>query len=99
MDQSKVIKSAQIEYLGRWVDRAHFRAFVYNDKEQKLARSYEEFSNLLASGLWFASKQLSEAAILKVAKSTPLNEEVPIDEVKIRREKTKNQFKAVNSGK
>ena len=47
----------QFQYLGRWVNKEHFRAFVYNDKgEQKLADSYNEFESLTESGIWFASK-------------------------------------------
>ena len=63
MDQSnKIVKlkglhEGQFQYLGRWVDKEHFRAFVYSDKgEQRLAESYNEFQSLTASGLWFASK-------------------------------------------
>ncbi len=88
MDQSKPVKAGQVEYLGRWVDRAHFCAFVYNKEGQRLAKSYDEFSNLLASGLWFASKKLLEAAILKVADSTPLEVELPKAEVEVLVEST-----------
>jgi hypothetical protein len=49
--------SGQVEYLGRWVDKQNFRVFVYNEKEQRLASSYEEFINLTSSGLWFESKE------------------------------------------
>lgn len=43
----------QILYLGRWVSREHFRAFVFNSTGQKLANSYEEFSEMISSGVWF----------------------------------------------
>lgn len=46
----------QVEYQGRWVDKIHFRAFVYNEKEQKLAGSHEEYEKLISSGLWFSSR-------------------------------------------
>ena len=47
----------QFQYLGKWVDKENFRAFLYNEKgEQKLANSYKEYESLTASGLWFASK-------------------------------------------
>jgi hypothetical protein len=56
----------QVLYLDRWVDKASFRTFVYNEKgEQKLANSYVEFESLTASGIWFASKP---DASLKVEK-------------------------------
>ncbi len=49
--------SGQVEYLGRWVDTLHFRAYVYNDSGQKLANSYAEFQDLISSGLWFKTKE------------------------------------------
>ena len=50
-------KEGQFQYLGRWINKENFRAFVYNEKcEQKLANSYQEFESLTASGIWFASK-------------------------------------------
>lgn len=48
-------KNDQVQYLGRWVNKEHFRAFVYNEKgEQQLAKSYEHFESLIGSGVWFA---------------------------------------------
>jgi len=50
-------QEGQFQYLDRWVDKQHFRAFVYNEKgEQKLANDYKEFESLMASGIWFSSK-------------------------------------------
>ncbi len=47
----------QFNYLGRWVDKHTFRAFVYNEKgAQQLADSYNQFESLIATGLWFAEK-------------------------------------------
>lgn len=62
MDQSKHISNDQFLYLGRWVDKKHFCAFVY-DKEgnQRLAGSHKDFENLIASGIWFASKPEPDA--------------------------------------
>lgn len=51
------IVDSQVLYLGRWVSREHFRAFVYNSCEQKIANSYKEFSDLISSGVWFAEKK------------------------------------------
>jgi hypothetical protein len=59
MDQSKKNANAvdQFMYLGRWTNKAHFRAFVYNiEGGQQLAGSYPEFEKMIASGLWFAAK-------------------------------------------
>lgn len=49
------IENPQVLYQGRWVNRNHFRAFVYNGESQKLANSYDEYSKLIESGLWFSS--------------------------------------------
>lgn len=67
MDQSKKrnAESAQVEYLGRWVDRQHFTAFVYNQTEQRLAKSYDEFSKLISSGVWFDSKESAQNSVMK----------------------------------
>ena len=46
----------QVLYDGRWVSREHFRTFVYNTTGEKLANSYQEFSDLISSGTWFADK-------------------------------------------
>lgn len=47
----------QFEYLGKWVNKEHFRAFVYNGKgEQQLAKSHAQFEQLISSGIWFASR-------------------------------------------
>lgn len=57
MNQTRKKKVEQFEYLGRWVDKSGFRAFVYDARgEQKLADSFSEFESLLASGVWFAKK-------------------------------------------
>jgi len=42
----------QVLYMGRWVSKEHFKAFVYSANEVKLAKSYQEFSELVSSGLW-----------------------------------------------
>lgn len=59
MNQSrqKAQKVDQFLYLGRWVDKASFRVFVYDrEGNSKLANSYKEFEDLTTSGIWFASK-------------------------------------------
>jgi hypothetical protein len=66
MDQSKRFKKevVQVPYMGRWVPKDQFRAYVYSESEQKLADSWDEFQRLIASGLWFESKEAVENAIL-----------------------------------
>jgi argininosuccinate synthase len=58
----------QVLYLGRFVSREHFCAFVYNSTGSKLAKSYDEFSSLISSGVWFAEeKDVPEAKVDKVS--------------------------------
>lgn len=61
----------QVMYQGRWVDRAKFRVFVYNATEQKLANSYDEYSELIESGHWFSTRE-----------EMPVNEPVQLRSVK-----------------
>lgn len=46
----------QVEYLGKWVSKEYFRAWVYNAAGKKLANSWDEFTRLIDSGEWFASQ-------------------------------------------
>lgn len=46
----------QVLYLGRWVPREHFRAYVYNDTGKRLANSYEEYLGYMASGIWYSEE-------------------------------------------
>lgn len=48
---------SQVLYQGKWIDKVHFRTFVYNNEGQKLANSYDEYSSLIESGLWFSTKE------------------------------------------
>ena len=48
---------SQVLYLGRWVSREHFKAFVYNSGGQKLMNNYQEFSEAISSGVWFAEEK------------------------------------------
>lgn len=58
-----VSNEGQFLYLGRWVDKAGFRAFVYaKNGDQKLANSYDDFLGLTTSGIWFDSLEKAAAA-------------------------------------
>jgi hypothetical protein len=62
-------KVEQFLYLGRWVDKASFRTFVYDrEGNQKLANSYKEFEDLTSSGIWFASKPETPLSPMKKEK-------------------------------
>ena len=47
----------QVQYMGRWVDRDSFRVFVYSKDGKKLAKNYQEYEGLIASGNWYDSKE------------------------------------------
>ncbi|MES1987875.1 MAG: hypothetical protein V4440_07580 [Pseudomonadota bacterium] len=53
----------QILYNGRWISKEHFRAFVYNKTERRLAKSYEEYSSMIASGAWFGEPKSDENVV------------------------------------
>lgn len=45
-------------YLGRVVDKAHFRVFIYDaEGKQKLIESWDDFESHMQSGIWFAERQ------------------------------------------
>lgn len=56
MSKKPKIVVDQVFYNDRYVDRATFRAFVYNFEGEKLANSYDEYEELISSGLWFSDK-------------------------------------------
>ena len=90
MNQEKTKNAAQVFYNDRWVDKEYFRAFVYKETEQKLARSYKEYENLIASGLWFDSKEkameVKKVVEVEVVKA-PQAEVVDIKKAKARKPK------------
>lgn len=51
------MKGTPAVYLGRIVDKNHFRTFVYGPNgEQKLVESWEAYEAAMQSGVWFAEK-------------------------------------------
>lgn len=74
--RQKAQKVDQFLYQGRWVDKAHFRVFVYDRAgNSKLANSYQEFEDLTINGVWFASKpELSISPSKKERKNVTLSD-------------------------
>jgi len=71
MKENKDGVKKQVMYLGRWVDRENFRAFVYKiGKEAKLAKSYDEFESLIATGIWFDSIENVPKEEVKLSRKT-----------------------------
>ena len=53
-------KEGQFIYCNRWVDKKHFRAYVYSKDAKKIANSYDEYLELIATGLWFDNPPQTE---------------------------------------
>lgn len=94
MQQEKVKNSSgQFNYLGRWVDKEHFRAFVYGLNDQKkLANNYDEYEKLISSGIWFDTLESVKNVEneLKMEKNTNLNDDFA-DKTQNNRKYTKSQ--------
>lgn len=61
----------QFLYMGRWVDKNYFSAFVYDkDGNKQLAPSYEIYIKLTQSGLWFDERPELEETEQKPEKKT-----------------------------
>jgi hypothetical protein len=51
------MNETQAKYLGRIIDKRHFRAFVHAaDGNKKLVESWNEFERHMATGVWFDKK-------------------------------------------
>lgn len=87
-----MITDTQVLYLGRWVSREHFCAFVYNSAGQKLVKSYDEFSSMISSGAWFAEPKDVPANLSEVAKeSDEVDKVVPIQSKRRRKCQSQQQ--------
>ncbi len=64
MDQSGKDSLEQVEYLGKWLPKKYFRAWVYGVDSKKLANSWDEFTALMKSGLWFATQEEADGRLV-----------------------------------
>lgn len=54
-----------VMYLGRPVDKAHFRAYIYGANGlEKLVNSWNEFQTHMQTGLWFATRHEACASVV-----------------------------------
>lgn len=54
-------------YLGRIVEKEHFRTFIYNPNgEQKLVESWDDYEACMQSGLWFATVEDAKESVAPV---------------------------------
>lgn len=70
---------SQVLYLGRWVSREHFRAFVYNKEGKKLANTYEEYGQLISSGLWQSVPYVEPEPEIESIQSSNFNDDEIIE--------------------
>ena len=64
------MKGTPAIYLGRIVDKAHFRTFIYGPNgEKKLAESWDDYEAAMQSGLWFATLEDAMESIAPVEES------------------------------
>lgn len=94
------MKGTPAIYLGRIVDKAHFRTKVYGPNgEKKLVESWDAFEAAMQSGVWFATmedaKESVAAPIEEVEQSDGILDEVK-DEPK---PETKAKPKQKSNGK
>ncbi len=62
------MKGVPAVYLGRIINKDHFRTYVYGVKgEKKVVESWAEFEASMQSGIWFATKEDAKASVAPVA--------------------------------
>jgi hypothetical protein len=74
------MKTEPAIYLGRIVDKKHFRAFVYNASgASKLVESWDEFEAAMQSGVWFATQE--DACSIQESKTKKKSRSKEVDTV------------------
>ncbi len=81
MQQKSKESIEQVEYMGRWVPKKHFRVFVYSENDKKLANSYEEYQELLSTGLWYGTKSLENSQKVQQIVKKPQKKEVKVTSI------------------
>lgn len=58
------MKGTPAVYLGRIVEKKHFRTFVFGTNgEKKLVESWDAFEAAMQSGIWFATQEDANAIV------------------------------------
>jgi hypothetical protein len=69
------MKGTPAIYLGKIVDKKHFRTFIYGTNgERKLVNSWDEYQVAMQSGLWFAT--VEDVAAVKAIADESVEKEV-----------------------
>lgn len=77
------MKGTPAEYLGRLVDKKHFRAFVHGvGGQRRLVESWDEYEACMQSGVWFATIEdaLASKAVPEEEVHTITVDELPSQE-------------------
>jgi hypothetical protein len=76
------MKGTPAIYLGRIVEKKHFRAFIHApDGAKRLVESWDEFEANMQSGVWFATPEDAKASIEKPkprSRAPRAKKEVPV---------------------
>ncbi len=71
------MNETQTRYLGRIIDKKHFRAFIYaTDGNKKLVESWTEFEKHISTGVWFDKKEKAQIVTLEPEAEEIIHEEV-----------------------
>lgn len=66
------MKGAPAIYMGKIVQKEHFRTFIYSPEgTQRLVESWDEYTQCMETGVWFATKQEALDAIKKAEPEKP----------------------------
>ena len=69
MRKTSVDMNDLVDYQGRMVDKDTFAAFVYDkDGNEQLAKSWDEYQELITTGIWLSVKPEPKLEVVKNAK-------------------------------
>lgn len=59
------MNETKADYLGRIVDKKHFRAFIYAPNgDSKLVETWDDFEAQISTGVWFDTKDKAEESFV-----------------------------------
>lgn len=94
------MKGSPAIYLGRIVNKEHFRAVVYGtDGSKKLVKSWAEFELAMQSGLWFATAKDAKESVSPVIEEEESQDEVEAKPAKKGKSKPKSKPKGTTRAK
>lgn len=71
------MQGAPAIYLGKIVNKDHFRVFIYSSNgDKKLVESWDEYESNMKTGVWFSTNELKESDIGQVIKPVEVKKSV-----------------------